>query len=121
MPSGPGVPSSDDLHEEISRLEERIEVLAEAIERCRKISLASRLVLGAGAAWVLLMLLQAIPFAPLNIIVAIAALLGGTVLLGSNASTRKHTEAALEATEARRRDLIGSIDLRLVGGSSLLH
>jgi hypothetical protein len=117
----PGAPSADDLHEEISRLEERIDVLAEAIERCRKISLASRLVLVGGAAWIGLMLLQAIPFAPFNIVGAIAALLGGTVLLGSNASTRKQTEAALEATEARRRELIGTIDLRLVGGGSLLH
>jgi hypothetical protein len=36
------------------------------------------------------------------------------VLLGSNASTLRQTEAAIGVAEKRRADLIGGIDLRVV-------
>ena len=45
---------------------------------------------------------------------AIAALLGGLVLFGSNSSTSKQKNAALRAAESERADLIGKIDLTLV-------
>jgi hypothetical protein len=48
-------------------------------------------------------------------IVAIAAMLGGVVLLGSNRTTSDQAAAALEAAELRRAELIGTIDLRIVG------
>jgi hypothetical protein len=41
--------------------------------------------------------------------------LGGFVSLGSNVSTLRQTESAISAAEARRSDLIGRIDLRVVG------
>lgn len=109
-----------DAREEISRLEERIETLAESIERCRKLALVSRLALIGGAAWVVAMLVGLIPIGSANIAGAIAALLGGTVLLGSNSSTWAQTAAALATAEARRNELIGIIDLRTVGGNSRL-
>jgi hypothetical protein len=67
------------------------------------------------------MLFGIAPLAPFNIIGAIAAALGGTVLLGSNASTWRETAAALQQTEARRNELIGLIQLRVVNERPTLH
>jgi len=39
----------------------------------------------------------------------------GVVLLGSNATTWTQAEADLRAAEAMRADLIGRIDMRIVG------
>jgi hypothetical protein len=51
-----------------------------------------------------------------------AAVIGGIVLLGSNAATWTQTDAALRAAEAMRADLIGRMDLRMVGEEkSTLH
>jgi len=41
--------------------------------------------------------------------------LGGIVSLGSNVSTLRQTVAAMAGAERFRADLIGRIDLRLVG------
>jgi hypothetical protein len=46
---------------------------------------------------------------------AISAVIGGTVVLGSNTSTSKQATAAIKAAEACRAELIGKIDLRLIG------
>ena len=54
-------------------------------------------------------------FAPETMIGALAAVIGGVVLLGSNASTWAQTEGALQAAEAARSDLIARMPLRLVG------
>ena len=105
----------DDFRDEIAQLEARSEALTESIERCRKISLAARLTIAAGAIWIVLVLLGVIAFSPGTIIAAMAAVLGGIVLLGSNATTWTQTDAALQAAEAMRADLIGRMELPVVG------
>jgi len=112
----------DDFRDEIAQLEARSEALTESIERCRKISLAAKLAIAAGAIWIVLVLLGVIAFSPGTIIAAMAAVLGGIVLLGSNATTWTQSDAALHEAEAMRADLIGRMDMRVVGDERpILH
>ena len=104
-----------DLREQISRLEDRIEELAEAIERCRKLMLFSKAAIAVGGPLVVAIVFGAIRFDPAVMIGAITAVIGGTVLLGSNSSTSQLTVAALKAAEQQRAELIGRIDLQVVG------
>jgi len=104
--------------EDIARIEARIEELAEAIERCRKLSLSAKVAIAAGAAWLVLTLITIIPFVAFMSIGALAAVIGGFVLLGSNATTWKETEGAMRASENLRAELIGRIELRVVGEES---
>jgi hypothetical protein len=115
-----------DSDDETDALEERIAELTDALERCRKLSLAGKIAAGAGAAYLAAALLGLAPALPSTMIAAMAAILGGIVLLGSNASTWAQTEAALAAAQAawqtvRAEDLdaafepIAGSTLRLVG------
>jgi len=105
----------DDAREEIARLEARIEELADVVESCRKVILAAKAAIAAGALLMLAVLIGVIRFDPLSMIGAMAAVLGGIVLFGSNASTSQQATAALRAAEARRAELIDAIELRPVG------
>ena len=103
------------LREQISRLEERIEELADIIERCRKLMLFSKAAISVGGVLIVAMMFGAIRFDPAAMIGALTAVIGGTVLLGSNSSTSQQTMAAMQAAEEQRAELIGRIDLRVVG------
>jgi hypothetical protein len=104
---------------EISRIEARLEQLAEVAERCRKIILVSKIAIAAGVALPLLMVLGL--FEPNQLAIgAIAAVLGGIVSLGSNVSTLRQTNAAIDDAEKWRSDLIGRINLRVVGGRGVM-
>jgi hypothetical protein len=105
----------DDFRDEIAQLEARSEALTESIERCRKISLAAKLTIAAGAIWIVLVLLGVIAYIPETTIAALAAVIGGTVLLGSNSTTWTQTDAALHEAEAMRADLIGRMALPVIG------
>jgi hypothetical protein len=107
----------DDLRDQIARIESDIEHLAETLDRCRKAMLLSKVAIGAGAVCVLAYLLGAIGFDPTAMIGAIAAVIGGVVVFGSNSSTSKQTAAAMKAAETQRAKLIDMIDLRAVGAS----
>ena len=104
-----------ELRDDIDQLEARIEALTASLEHCRKISLAAKIAVAAGMAWFALVLLWIVSFSAAAFVAALSAVLGGLVLLGSNATTWQQTEAALHSAEAERAQLIGSIDLRLVG------
>ena len=110
-----GSGEAGDPHEEIARLETRIEGLAEAIEKCRKIILVSKIAIALGAILGLVIMVGAIRIDPTALLAAIAAVIGGTVLLGSNSSTLAEMTAAMKTAEAERAALIDRLDLRLVG------
>lgn len=105
----------DDFRDEIAQLEARGEALAESIERCRKFSLAAKLTIAAGAIWIVLAMLSVVAYTPETTIAALAAMIIGTVLLGSNSTTWTQAETALREAEAMRADLIGRMELRVVG------
>ena|ERR1700722_17226513 len=105
----------DDPTDEISQIEARLEELAEVAERCRKIILGSKAAIAGGAVLLLLMVLGLFGSSQVTAIGSIAVVLGGIVSLGSNISTLQQTQAAMAAAESFRSDLIGRIDLRVVG------
>jgi hypothetical protein len=103
-----------DPHDEIVRLEAKIEELTAKIESCSKFILASRIAMASGGIVIAAILLGAIRFDPAAITAAVAALLGGIVVWGSNGSTAKEAAKELSAAEAERAALIEMIDLRVI-------
>ncbi|SDS01561.1 hypothetical protein [Bradyrhizobium canariense] len=106
--------TEDDPTDEISEIEERIEAFAEAAERCRKFILASKAAIVSGVALLLVAMLGLFGAGQSAALGSIALMLGGIVSLGSNVSTLRQTDAAINAAEARRSDLISRIGLRVV-------
>jgi hypothetical protein len=100
------------LHDEIARIEDRIEQLTGKIESCRKLILASRIIVAGGACVFTGMLFGAIRFDPGAMAAAIAALLGGIAVLGSNRSTAQEATNELTTSAADRSMLIQKMDLR---------
>lgn len=96
----------------IERLEERIERLAAKIENCRKLMLAARLAIVVGGLLVVGLFTGLLYGDPVVLVTAIAAFLGGIVLLGSNSSTAAQAREQIEEAELERDGLIGALQLR---------
>src|ERR1700674_4544314 len=77
----------DNPIDEISRIEARLDELAEVSERCRKIILASKAAIAGGVALLLVTMLGLLGSNQVTAIGAIAVVIGGIVSLGSNVST----------------------------------
>jgi hypothetical protein len=106
--------TEDDPADEISEIEARIEELAEIAERCRRVILASKVAIAGGVALLLVAMLGLFGAGQSAALGSIALMLGGIVSFGSNVGTLRQTDAAINAAEALRSDLISRIDLRTV-------
>src|SRR3979490_1219724 len=111
--------ADDNPIDEISRIEARLEELAEVSERCRKIILVSKAAIAGGGALLLVMVLGLFGSNQVAAIGSVAMGVGGIVSLGSNVSTLRQTMAAINDAEAARSDLISGIDLRVVGDRTM--
>jgi hypothetical protein len=111
--------TEDEETDEISAIEARIEELAEISERCRKIILASKVAIATGVGLLLLTMLGLFGSGQVPALGSIALILGGIVSFGSNVSTLRQADAAISAAESLRSELIGRIDLRLVGDAPM--
>jgi hypothetical protein len=108
-------------HDEIERLEAKIEELASRVENCRKFMLASRIAIVGGIVVLGALLFGLVRFDPMWMAGAAAAAIGGIVVFGSNSSTAKEAASELAAAEAARADLIAQLDLHLVAERPTLH
>lgn len=107
--------------EAIAQLEERIELIAARLENCRTVALAARFVISTGVAIFAASLVGLIRLDIMAVLASITAGIGGFVLLGSNSTTANELNEEMARMEAERAALIGSIGLRVVGGSDTLH
>ena len=118
--------ADDDLRDQISRIETDIEEYAITLEGCRKAMLLSKVAIAAGIAFLAANLLGAIWLNSVAVIGAMAAVIGGVVVFGSNLTTSRQATSAMAALERHRAELIDTINLRTIGegdqhsGSALL-
>ena len=99
-----------DLHDQVEELEARVEALSEIADSCRKWILLAKVILTAGAIWLLAGVIGILHSELLETVVAISAALGGVVLYGSNVSTLRRTIEAIDLVETQRVQLIDSAD-----------
>jgi hypothetical protein len=104
-------------HQEIADLEAKIDALADAAERCRKVIALARMAAGVGGVLFAITLLGLFRSGPTALVLAITGVFGGLALFGSHTSTRDQIRSKLGACEARRAQLIGELDLRDVGAN----
>jgi hypothetical protein len=110
-----------DPRDQIAHLETRLDELADALARCRKVKLISQIAMAGGGFWLLAVTIGAIEFNPMAMIAAISGVIGGTVMYGSNTTTSREVDAAMKEADALRAELIGRLDLRVVGTGGHQH
>ncbi len=114
----PAAIDEGDRHRQIERLEDRIEQLAETIERCRKLVLIAKAAVAVGTLVIVAVLAGMIRL-DTALIASLAAVIGGLVAIGANSSTADEAAAALAAAETERDELINAIGLQVVGGRAV--
>ena len=107
-------PASDVRHE-IARVETRLDEIADALARCRKFRLAAQIAMTGGGIWLVAAITGFAGFDPVAMTAAIAGVIGGIVMYGSNSTTAAELTAEMNDAEAKRAALIGALDLRVVG------
>ncbi len=112
LSSGTG---NGDPRNEIARLETRLDEIADALGRCRKFRLAAQIAMTGGGVWLAAAITGLAGFDPVAMMAAIAGLIGGIVMYGSNSTTAEELTVEMKDAEARRAALIGALDLRVVG------
>jgi hypothetical protein len=103
-----------DLHQQIAELEAKIEELSDAAERCWKIGMAAKGMLGAGAVLFLILATGLFRLGPVTFVIALAAVLTGIALFGSNKRMRDEIMASIRAHEERRAEIIDALGLQAV-------
>jgi hypothetical protein len=122
LPSHTGMPHGLPLDDEdesgasddIARIEREIERLADVAERCRKLMSGAKAAIVLGGVLLALILIGLVRAEGGPLIAALAAIIGGIVVLGSNATTRRQTLEAMAVREAHRSALIDRLDLHAV-------
>jgi hypothetical protein len=113
---GDGEPvGGTDPRDEIARLEARLEQLDDALSRCQKIKLMAQVALAGGGAWMVAAIVGLVGLDPVAMLAAISAVIGGTVMYGSNTTTTREVTEAIADAEAERAELIEGLDLEVVG------
>ncbi len=107
-------PPQADGRNEIAEIEARIEDLDRTLAGCRKVELASKAAIIGGAVWLMVMIFGLVFVSGLQLIAALALLIGGIVVFGSNVGTERQTRGKIALLETRRDELIDAIDPHLV-------
>ena len=105
---------NSDLRDEILQLEARIERLCAVMASCRKAILIAKAAIAAGGLWLSALMLGLAGLDPLGLIGALALLIGGIVIFGSNTSTAKQSAAGIREAERLRAELIEKLDPQVV-------
>jgi hypothetical protein len=104
--------------EQIADLEAEIEHLSEAAERCRKISIAAQALVAAGGLVLVATPIGLLRLGPTALVAAIAAILGGLALYGSNQRTKDDIMATIKSKESQRSSIIDRLGLEPVDASA---
>jgi hypothetical protein len=101
-----------DLHQHIADLEAEIDRLSDAAERCWKIAVAAKAMMVAGGLLLLISMVGLFRLGAPAFVIAVAAVLAGIALFGSNKRTRDEIAATVKAHEQRRGEMIDGLGLR---------
>ena len=100
-----------DLPERIAELEAEIDGMFNAAETCEQIMKVAKMAVAVGALLLVMIVAGVLRLGPVPFVVAIAAVVGGIALFGSNKRTRDDIMAGIRAREAQRAEMIDELAL----------
>ena len=107
------------MRERIAHLEAEIEDLCEAVDRCRKISIAANAAIGAGALALVTGGLRVFQFGPTMFVIALRAILGGIAPLVSNKPGAESNQSASTLEHGEPGSGALNLETGTTGGSEL--